>query len=57
MMLNFNNEKIFKCVYKIFLFKKQRRNKLYNVNYLKKYIEYYSKIQYRVYKSNKNRFE
>ena len=42
-MLDFNNEKIFKCVYKMFLFKKQRRNKLYIMNYLKVYIEYYSK--------------
>ena len=43
MILNFNNERIFKYVYKMFLFKKQRRNKLYNVNYLKIYIKYYSK--------------
>ena len=56
-MLDFNNEKIFECIYKVFLFKKQRRSKLHNVNYLKIYIEYYSKIQYRVYKSDKNRFE
>ena len=56
-MLNFNNKKIIKYVYKMFLFKKQRRSKLYNVNYLKIYIKYYSKIHYRVYKFNKNRFE
>ena len=53
-MLDFNNEKVFKYIFKVFLFKKQRRSKLYNINYLKIYIEYYSKTQYRIYKSNKN---
>ena len=56
-MLDFNNERVFKCVCKMFLFKKQRRSKLHSVNYLKIYIKYYSKTQYRVYKPNKNRFE
>ena len=56
-MLNLNNERVFKYVYKIFLFKKQRRSKLHNVNYLKMHIKYYLKTQYRVYKFNKNRFE
>ena len=57
MMLNFNNKRIFKCVCKMFLFKKQRRSKLYSVNYLKIYIKYYSKTQYRVYRFDKNRFK
>ena len=56
-MLNLSNERVFKCVYKMFLFKKQRRSKLHSVNYLKIYIKYYSKTQYRVYKSDKNQFE
>ena len=56
-MLDFNNKRVFKCVCKMFLFKKQRRSKLHSVNYLKIYIKYYSKTQYRVYKPNKNRFE
>ena len=57
MMLDFNNEKVFEYVCKVFLFKKQRRSKLHNVNYLKIYIKYHLKTQYRVYRPDKNRFE